>query len=439
MNPLSENKTLSATSLNGAIGACRLNIDAVDELMQLLEGCDWRTYIKMNLPDGKQVHLDGDQITVLRKAYFIALLQQYGPSDEDRDLLLAAAGLLAGYENIDDTGTDKSSKIAPRLAKYKEETQYAKSIGTLSKNERNKLDKFSNALYAKRQTGTINLWNDVLHYLGVDDFESIPKHITLPAPSYLKRTLASQPDPASSQEPEQAGSADTVPETEQETGQIESTDTASETEQEETASAKATADQDTATPAPDSDSQSQPGTQPQPDPAPQSQPTSISITITENVDQQNTFLMRALGMVSIIAVACLVLVVIWQNAAQWSASNSAPDIMATQEIVSINFAELSEPRVLAPGESIVLALEIVPDEIGPEELDYTSDQPEVAYTDKNAVTALSDLPPTIDEVVTITAQKGVVEDKTYVHVLGADSVGIGRGANVAGDDTGGGE
>ena len=144
-------------------------------------------------------------------------------------------------------------------------------------------------------------------------------------------------------------------------------------------------------------------------------------------------------MVSIIAVACLVLIVIWQNVARWPATDSAPNIMATQEIVSINFVELSELRVLAPGESIVLALEIVPDEIGPEKLDYTSDKPEVAYTDKNAVTALSDLPPTIDEVVTITAQKGVVEDKTYVHVLGADSVGIGHGTNTAGDGTGGGE
>lgn len=235
MNPLSENKTLSATSLNGAIGACRLNIDAVDELMQLLEGCDWRTYIKMNLPDGKQVHLDGDQITVLRKAYFITLLQQYGPSDEDRDLLLAAAGLLAGYESIDSTETDKSSKIAPRLTKYKEETQYAKSIGALSKNERNKLDKFSNALYAKRQTGTINLWYDVLHYLGVDDFESIPKHITLPAPSYLKRTSAPQRGPVPNQESEQTERTDTPLKMEQETGQAEA------------ASTKVTADQDTAT------------------------------------------------------------------------------------------------------------------------------------------------------------------------------------------------
>lgn len=427
MNPLGENKTLSAASLNGTIGACRLNIDVVDELVRLLEGCDWRTYIKMNLPDGKQVHLDGDQITVLRKAYFITLLQQYGPSDEDRDLLLAAAGLLAGYENIDNTETNKNGKIAPRLAKYKEETQAAIEIDSLTKNERNKLDKFSKDLYAKRQVGVIDLWNDVLHYLGVDDFGNIPKHITLPTPSYLKRTLTPQSDPASSQETEQAESSDTALETEQETKQT------------ETVSTKATADQDTAIPAPDPDSRSQPDTQQPPDPAPQSQLTSIPSTVTENAFQQNTFLVRALGVVSIIAVACLVLIVIWQNVVRWPATDSAPDIMATQEIVSINFVELSELRVLAPGESIVLALEIVPDEIGPEKLDYTSDKPEVAYTDKNAVTALSDLPSGIDEVVTITAQKGVVEDKTYVHVLGADSVGIGHGANTAGDGTGGGE
>ncbi len=418
MNPLSENKTLSATSLNGAIGACRLNIDAVDELMQLLEGCDWRTYIKMNLPDGKQVHLDGDQITVLRKAYFIALLQQYGPSDEDRDLLLAAAGLLAGYENIDDTGTDKSSKIVPRLAKYKKETQYAKSIGTLSKNERNKLDKFSNALYAKRQTGTINLWNDVLHYLGVDDFESIPRFITLPAPSYLKRTLASQSDPASSQEPEQAESTDTALETEQETKQT------------ETVSAKATTDQDTTTPAPDPDSHSQPDTQP--DPAPQSQPTSISSTVTENAVQQNAFLVRALGVVSIIAVACLAFVFIWQSLSQRAAHNSLSDTMALPEIESINFAELDEPPTLAPGESVVLELEIEPKVYLPEDLDYYSDKVWAAYTNKNEVIANPELASTVDEVVAITAQKGPVEDTINVLVRGTNAAGaggIGNGAN----------
>lgn len=435
MNPLSENKTLSATSLNGAIGACRLNIDAVDELMQLLEGCDWRTYIKMNLPDGEQVHLDGDQITVLRKAYFITLLQQYGPSDEDRDLLLAAAGLLAGYENIDDTETDKSSKIAPRLAKYKEETQYAKSIGTLSKNERNKLDKFSNALYAKRQTGTINLWNDVLHYLGVDDFGSIPKHITLPAPSYLKRTLASQPDPASNQEAEQTESTDTVPETEQETEQIESTGTVPETEQEpeqtETVGTKATADQDTATPAPDPDSRSQPCTQP-PDPAPQSQPASIPSTVTENAVQQNAFLVRALGVVSIIAVACLAFVFIWQSLTQRAAYNSLSDTTTLPEIESISFAELDEPPTLTPGESVVLELEIEPKVYLPEDLDYYSDKVWAAYTNKNEVIANPELASTVDEVVAITAQKGPVEDTINVLVRGTDAAGsggIGNGAN----------
>lgn len=419
MNPLSENKTLSATSLNGAIGACRLNIDAVDELMQLLEGCDWRTYIKMNLPDGKQVHLDGDQITVLRKAYFITLLQQYGPSDEDRDLLLAAAGLLAGYENTDDTGTDKSSKIAPRLAKYKEETQYAKSIGTLSKNERNKLDKFSNALYAKRQTGTINLWNDVLHYLGVEGFESIPKFITLPAPSYLKRTLASQPDPASNQESEQAESTDTVSETEQEPEQAETVDT------------KATADQDTAAPAPDPAFHSQPGTQP-PDPAPQPQPASIPSTVTENAVQQNAFLVRALGVVSIIAVACLAFVLIWQSLSQRAAYNSLSDTMTLPEIESINFAELDKPPTLAPGESVVLELEIEPKVYLPEDLDYYSDKVWAAYTNKNEVIANSELASTVDEVVAITAQKGPVEDTINVLVRGTDAAGaggIGNGAN----------
>ena len=434
MNPLSENKTLSATSLNGAIGACRLNIDAVDELMQLLEGCDWRTYIKMNLPDGKQVHLDGDQITVLRKAYFITLLQQYGPSDEDRDLLLAAAGLLAGYESIDSTETDKSSKITPRLTKYKEETQYAKSIGTLSKNERNKLDKFSNALYTKRQTGTINLWNDVLHYLGVEGFESIPENITLPTPSYLNRTLASQPDPASNQEPEQAESTGTV--SEQEPEQTESTDTVSETEQEteqaETVSAKAAADQNTATPAPDPDSHSQSGTQPQPDPAPQPQPASIPNTVTENAVQQNAFLVRALGVVSIIAVACLAFVLIWQSLSQRAAYSSLSDTMTLPEIESISFAELDEPPTLAPGESVVLELEIEPKVYLPEDLDYNSDKVWAAYTNKNEVIANPELASTVDEVVAITAQKGPVEDTINVLVRGTDAAGsggIGNGAN----------
>ena len=419
MNPLSENKTLSVTSLNGAIGACRLNIDAVDELMQLLEGCDWRTYIKMNLTDGKQVHLDGDQITVLRKAYFITLLQQYGPSDEDRDLLLAAAGLLAGYEQIHPTGTDKSGKITPRLAKYKEENQSAVKVDSLVRNERNALDRFSKVLYAKRQTGVLHLWGDVLYYLGVEDFENIPKHITLPVPTYQKRTLTPQPDPVSSQETEQAESTDTVSETEQEPEQTEAVDT------------KATTDQDTATPAPDPDSHSQPGTQP-PDPAPQSQLTSIPSTVTENAVQQNAFLVRALGAVSIIAVACLAFVFIWQSLTQRAAYNSLSDTMALPEIESINFAELDKPPTLAPGESVVLELEIEPKVYLPEDLDYYSDKVWAAYTNKNEIIANPELASTVDEVVAITAQKGPVEDTINVLVRGTDAAGsggIGNGAN----------
>lgn len=420
MNPLGENKTLSAASLNGTIGACRLNIDVVDELVRLLEGCDWRTYIKMNLPDGKQVHLDGDQVTVFRKAYFITLLQQYGPSDEDRDLLLAAAGLLAGYENIDNTETNKSGKITPRLAKYKEETQAAIEINSLTKNERNKLDKFSKDLYAKRQVGVIDLWNDVLHYLGVNDFGNIPKHITLPTPSYLKRTLTPQSDPASSQETEQVEITDTEAETAQEAEQAEAVDT------------KATADQDMATPAPDPDSRSQPDTQQPPDPAPQSPPTPIPVTVTENTVQQNAFLVRALGAVSIIAVTCLAFVFIWQSLTQRVAYNSLSDTMTLPEIESISFAELDEPPTLAPGESLVLKLEIEPKVYLPEDLDYYSDKVWAAYTNKNEVIANPELASTVDEVVAITAQKGPIEDTINILVRGTDAAragGIGNGAN----------
>lgn len=148
---------------------------------------------------------------------------------------------------------------------------------------------------------------------------------------------------------------------------------------------------------------------------------------------------RGLLAVCIALIACLTLSIvylIYSNRARPISETAALDGL---EVQSIAFLELSELRVLAPGESIVLSVEIDPDKIGPEELDYTSDQPEVAYTDKNAVTALPNLPSSIDEVVTITAQKGVVEDKTYIHVLGTDSAGIGHGTNATGDGTEGGE
>ncbi len=61
--------------------------------------------------------------------------------------------------------------------------------------------------------------------------------------------------------------------------------------------------------------------------------------------------------------------------------------MTLPEIESINFAELDEPPTLAPGESVVLELEIEPKVYLPEDLDYYSDKVWAAYTNKNEVIA----------------------------------------------------
>ena len=374
---------------------------------------------------------------IAMKALLIRATKDTFPDTINADMVLVALGLLQGYSNQYGAETEKTARnrLTERRKRFLQESSYKPTgiisndtrktiLSTLGSTDGRSIDLVVENLY---ETPSLNayLQKSINDYGVFNDDQLID--VKLPVLRYPRTVNITTTNEDAATQPTS------------ETTKTSDTTSNQESEQAEAASAQAAADQDTATPAPDPDSRSQPGMQPQPDPTPQSQPTSISFTVTKNVVQQNIFLMRASGVVGIIAVVCLVLVVIWQNATQWSVSNSAPNIMATQEIVSINFVELSELRVLAPGESIVLALEIVPDEIGPEELDYTSDKPEVAYTDKNAVTALSDLPSGIDEVVTITAQKGVVEDKTYVHVLGADSVGIGHGANTAGDGTGGGE
>ena len=371
---------------------------------------------------------------IAMKALIIRATKDTFPDTINADMVLVALGLLQGYNNQygAETGKVARNRLTERRKRFLQESSYKPTdiisndtgktiLSTLGSTDGRSIDLVVENLY---ETPSLNayLQKSINDYGVFNDDQLID--VKLPVLRYPRTVNITTTNEDAATQPSS------------ETTKTSDTTSNQESEQAEAASAQAAADQDTATPAPDPDSRSQPGMQPQPDPTPQSQPTSISFTVTKNVVQQNIFLMRASGVVGIIAVVCLVLVVIWQNATQWSVSNSAPDIMATQEIVSISFTELSELRVLAPGESIVLALEIVPDEIGPEELDYTSDQPEVAYTEKNAVTAPSDLPPSIDEVVTITAQKGVVEDKTYVHVLGADSVGIGRGVNAAGDDTG---
>lgn len=362
---------------------------------------------------------------IAMKALIIRATKDTFPDTINADMVLVALGLLQGYNNQygAETGKVARNRLTERRKRFLQESSYKPTdiisndtgktiLSTLGSTDGRSIDLVVENLY---ETPSLNayLQKSINDYGVFNDDQLID--VKLPVLRYPRTASITTTDKDATTQPTS------------ETTKTSDTTSNQKSEQAEAVGSKAAADQDTATPAPDPDSRSQPGTQPQPDPTPQSQPTSISFTVTKNVVQQNIFLMRASGVVGIIAVVCLVLVVIWQNATQWSVSNSAPDIMATQEIVSINFTELSELRVLAPGESIVLALEIVPDEIGPEELDYTSDQPEVAYTDKNAVTAPSDLPPSIDEVVTITAQKGVVEDKTYVHVLGADSVGIGRG------------
>lgn len=374
---------------------------------------------------------------IAMKALLIRATKDTFPDTINADMVLAALGLLQGYSNQYGAETEKTARnrLTERRKRFLQESSYKPTgiisndtrktiLSTLGSTDGRSIDLVVENLY---ETPSLNayLQKSINDYGVFNDDQLID--VKLPVLRYPRTVNITTTNEDAATQPTS------------ETTKTSDTTSNQESEQAEAASAQAAADQDTATPAPDPDSRSQPGMQPQPDPTPQSQPTSISFTVTKNVVQQNIFLMRASGVVGIIAVVCLVLVVIWQNATQWSVSNSAPNIMATQEIVSINFVELSELRVLAPGESIVLALEIVPDEIGPEKLDYTSDKPEVAYTDKNAVTALSDLPSGIDEVVTITAQKGVAEDKTYVHVLGTDSVGIGHGANAAGDDTGGGE
>lgn len=396
------------------------------------------------------------------------VLDTFGTSIK-AEVVLVGLGLLQGYDNQYQAISDDVARnmLTERRIKFLQESNYLEGrfnrttkkrytsfedvakdgdaaidtvVASLGKNDGYYTKKVAEALCDK--AGLAQYLEESIKRYGITNGDQLVD-VKLPVLRYRRTVNITTTDEDAATQPtsEAAKTADTT--SGQETKQVEITDTEAETAQEaeqtETVGTKVASDQDTAIPAPGPDSRSQPDAQQPPDPAPQSPPTPIPVTVTENTAQQNAFLVRALGVVSIIAVACLVLIVIWQNVARWPATDSAPNIMATQEIVSINFVELSELRVLAPGESIVLALEIVPDEIGPEKLDYTSDKPEVAYTDKNAVTALSDLPSGIDEVVTITAQKGVVEDKTYVHVLGADSVGIGHGANTAGDGTGGGE
>lgn len=421
----------------------------------------------------ENLNLSGAPAAAMKALLIHIVLDTFGTSIK-AEVVLVGLGLLQGYDNQYQATSDDVARnmLTERRIKFLQESNYLEGrfnrttkkrytgfedvakdgdaaidtvVASFGKNDGYYTRKVAEALCNK--AGLAQYLEDSVRRYGITNGDQLID-VKLPVLRYPRTVnitttdedAVTQPTPetaktediTSNQESEQAESTDTVPETEQ----IESTGTVPETEQEkeqtETVSAKATADQDTATPAPDPDSHSQPDTQPQPDPAPQPQPASIPNSVTENAVQQNAFLVRVLGVVSIIAVACLAFVFVWQSLSQRAAYNSLSDTMALPEIESINFAELDEPPTLAPGESVVLELEIEPKVYLPEDLDYYSDKVWAAYTNKNEVIANPELASTVDEVVAITAQKGPVEDTINVLVRGTDAAGsggIGNGAN----------
>lgn len=376
---------------------------------------------------------------IAMKALIIRATKDTFPDTINADMVLVALGLLQGYNNQygAETGKVARNRLTERRKMFLQESSYKPTdiisndtgktiLSTLGSTDGRSIDLVVENLY---ETPSLNayLQKSINDYGVFNDDQLID--VKLPVLRYPRTVNITTTNEDAATQPTS------------ETTKTSDTTSNQESEQAEAASAKATADQDTATPAPDSDSQSQLGTQP-PDPAPQSQPASIPNTVTENAVQQNAFLVRALGVVSIIAVACLAFVLIWQSLSQRAAYNSLSDTMTLPEIESINFAELDEPPTLAPGESVVLELEIEPKVYLPEDLDYYSDKVWAAYTNKNEVIANPELASTVDEVVAITAQKGPVEDTINVLVRGTDAAesgGIGNGANEPDSSMEGGE
>ena len=368
--------------------------------------------------------------SIAMKALIIRATKDTFPDTINADMVLVALGLLQGYNNQygAETGKVARNRLTERRKRFLQESSYKPTdiisndtgktiLSTLGSTDGRSIDLVVENLY---ETPSLNayLQKSINDYGVFNDDQLID--VKLPVLRYPRTVNITTTNEDAATQPTS------------ETTKTSDTTSNQESEQAEAASAKATADQDTATPAPDPGSHSQPGTQPPPDPAPQPQPASIPNTVTENAVQQNAFLVRALGAVSIIAVASLAFVLIWQSLSQRAAYNSLSDTMALPEIESINFAELDKPPTLAPGESVVLELEIEPKVYLPEDLDYYSDKVWAAYTNKNEIIANPELASTVDEVVAITAQKGPVEDTINVLVRGTDAAGsggIGNGAN----------
>ncbi len=156
----------------------------LDQLIKALEGVDARG-LKHLHPSDTSNYLTNKQYDAFRKAYYIVTVQRYALPDA-KEIILAAAGLLEGYDNI---LTDNSSDvIQTRLRRYLRCSGINKALGTLSKYERNKLNTLADVLSRLYQENKLSLCDDVFRYLGVQSPNDIPETITLPTPSYIKTT-----------------------------------------------------------------------------------------------------------------------------------------------------------------------------------------------------------------------------------------------------------
>ena len=427
-------------------------------LKKLRTTCDYDNVLRAL---AENLNLSGAPAAAMKALLIHIVLDTFGTSIK-AEVVLVGLELLQGYDNQYYITSDNVARkmLKERRIKFLQESNYLEgrlngatkerytSFEDVAKNGDTAIDIAVSSLgrndgiYIKEVAEAICNKAGLAQYLE----ESIKRYgitngdqlidVKLPVLRYRRTVNITTTDEDAATQPTSEAAKTADPASSQETKQVEITDTEAETAQEaeqtETVGTKAAADQDTAIPAPNPDSRSQPDTQQPPDPAPQSPPTPIPVTVTENTVQQNAFLVRALGVVSIIAVSCLAFVFIWQSLSQRAAYNFLSDTMTLPEIESINFAELDEPPTLASGERMVLELEIEPKVYLPEDLDYYSNKVWAAYTNKNEVIANPELASTVDEVVAITAQKGPVEDTINVLVRGTDAAGsggIGNGAN----------
>ncbi len=156
----------------------------LDQLIRALEGTDARGLNHLHSSNAP-MYLTDRQYDSFRKAYYIVTVQRYA-LPEAKEIILAAAGLLEGYDSI--LPDNSSDVIQARLRCYIRYSGINKTIGTLSKYERNKLNALADVLFYLYQENKLSLCDDVFRYLGIQSPDDIPETITLPTPSYIKTT-----------------------------------------------------------------------------------------------------------------------------------------------------------------------------------------------------------------------------------------------------------